>query len=117
MSTTMQASVHLGPSYNDNLVAYRNTDFKELKTLFDITQRLVLDQSFVFLNVSSVVWNFTPWMRSTLCHEQVIKWAKAKVHVYSDSVSSPGKMHDHSEANEKWKSQLKDFQQTNEHTE
>ena len=43
MSTTMKASIHLGPSYNDILVAYRNTDCKALKTLFDITQRLILE--------------------------------------------------------------------------
>ena len=46
MSTTMKASVHLGPSYNEILVAYRNTDFKALKTLFDITQKLILEQTF-----------------------------------------------------------------------
>ena len=117
LSTTIKASVHLGPSYNENLVAYRNTDFEELETLFDITQRLILEHSFEILNVSTMVWNVACWMRSTLCHEQVVKWATAKVHVHSDSVLRLGKMHDHSEAHEKWKSQLKDFQQTNEHTE
>ena len=66
MSTTMKASVHLGPSYKEKLVAFRNSDFKELKTLFGITQRLILEQSFGILNVSTIVWNFTPWMRSTL---------------------------------------------------
>ena len=66
MSTTMKASVHLGPSYNEKLVAFRNTDFKELKTLFGITQRLILEQSFGILNVSTIVWNFTPWMGPTL---------------------------------------------------
>ena len=37
-------------------------------------------------------------MRSTLLHNIVIKWAKAKVHVYSDSVLCLGKMYEHSEA-------------------
>ena len=62
----MTASVHLGPSYNGNLVTYRNTNFKELRALFDITQRLIFEES-------------------TLCHDEVIKWAKAKVCVYLDS--------------------------------
>ena len=69
-----------------NLVAYSNTNFGELKTMFDITQRLVLEQSFETQKVYTMIWNFTPWKRSTLCHDQVVKWAKAKVHVYSDSV-------------------------------
>ena len=48
---------------------------------------------------------------------QAIKCAKAQVHAYSDSVLCLGKMHDHSEANEKWKSQMKEFQQSNEYAE
>ena len=56
-------------------------------------------------------------MRSTLCYDQAIKWAKAKARVYSDSVLCLGKMHDHSETNEKWTSQIREFQQTNEYAE
>ena len=105
----MKASVHLGPSYDENLVACRNTNFDELKTLFDITQRLILEQSIEIQDVSTMIWNVTPWMRFTLCHDQVIKWAKLKVHVYSDSVLCLGKIYDHSEANKKWKRQIQDF--------
>ena len=32
------------------------------------------------------VWLLSPWMRMTLCHGQAIKWAKAKVHIFDDSV-------------------------------
>ena len=39
-STTMKASVHLGPNYNGNLEVCKNTNLEELKNLFDITQRL-----------------------------------------------------------------------------
>ena len=109
----MKASVRLWPSYNEKLVAYRNTNFRELKALFDTTQRLILEQSLGLLLVSTMIWRFTPWMRSTLCYDQVTKWARAKVCVYSDSVLCPEKMFDHSEANAKGKSQLEDFQQTN----
>ena len=72
MPTTMKASVRLGPSYNENLVACKNTDFKELRTLFDIAQKLILEQSVEILNISTMVGHFTPY------HDQVIKWAKAK---------------------------------------
>ena len=58
MSTTMKASVHLGTRYNEILVAYRDTNFEELKTLFDITQRLILNHGFEFLNVSTIEWTF-----------------------------------------------------------
>ena len=117
MSTTMKASVHLGPSYNEKLVPYRNTNFEELKTLFDISQRLILENAHEILNVSTIEWDFPSWMRSTLLHDKVIKWAKAKVHVYPDSVLCLGNMHDHSEANAKWRDQIEDFRQSNAHRE
>ena len=41
------------------------------------------------------------------------KLAKAKVHVYSDSVFCLGKMHEHSEANVKCKDQLQCCQESN----
>ena len=58
MSTTMKASVHLGTRYNEILVACRNTNVEELKTLFDITQRLILNHGFEILNVSTIEWTF-----------------------------------------------------------
>ena len=64
-----------------------------------------------------MIYDFSPWMRSTLCHDQVIKWTKAKVHVYSDSVSCLKELHDHSEANEKWWDKISEFQQSNEYAE
>ena len=99
----------------ENFVACRNTNFDELKTLFDLMLRLIVEQSFEVLSVSTMMYLFFSWRRSTLCH--VIKWAETKMHVYQDSVLCLRKTHDHSEANEKWRSQLKDFQQTNEYTE
>ena len=113
LSTTMKAAVHLGQNYNENLITCRNTNFEELKTLLDITQKFLLVLNHEILNVSTIKWQFTPWMRSSLLHDKVIKWAKAKVYVYSDSVLCLGKMQEHSEANEKWKDQLQYFQQSN----
>ena len=50
-------------------------------------------------------------------HYQVIKWAKAKAHVYSDSVLCLVKMQEHSEANQRWKTQLEEFRQIISHRE
>ena len=114
MSPTIKAAIRLGENHNDYLIAYKNTNFDALKALFDITQKSVLDQDFEILYVSTFAWTFAPWMRSTLLHDKVIKWAKGKVHVYSDSVVCLGKMLVHSEADAKWKDLLEDFQQSNE---
>ena len=102
MSTSMKAAIHLGPSYVENLEVYRNTNFKELQNLFDITQKLLLDDQADIMNVTTIDCTPPSWTRSTLSHGQVIAWTKAKVRVYSDSVLCFGKMSDHSEANRRW---------------
>ena len=43
MSTTMKPALHLGREYQQNLIACRNTNFEEIKTLFDITVRLIVE--------------------------------------------------------------------------
>ena len=43
MSATLKAAVHLGPDYEENLRTSKNTDFEQLKTLFDISQSLILN--------------------------------------------------------------------------
>ena len=35
-----------------------------------ITQKMILDQDFEILNVPTIEWKFTPWMRSTLLHDK-----------------------------------------------
>ena len=102
----MTAAIHLGDNYNDNVIAHQNTNFDALKKLFDITQKLSLDQKNDIKNVSTIEWQFTSWMRSLLLHAQALKFAKAKVRVYSDSVLRLGNMCRHPEAKDKCKDQL-----------
>ena len=56
MSTTVKASVQLGPNYNENVEVFKNTNFEELNNLFDITQRLILEHEAEILNVSPIDW-------------------------------------------------------------
>ena len=56
MSTTMKAAIHLGEDYNENLVTCRNTNFNALKTLFDIRQKLIMNQKYEIKNVSTIEW-------------------------------------------------------------
>ena len=43
MSATMKAAVHLGQYYQENLRTTKNTDFEKDKTLFDTSQKLMLN--------------------------------------------------------------------------
>ena len=76
----MKASVHFGPSCIEYLVAFRNNNFVELR------RRLILERECEILNVSTIVWLFTLWMRSMLLHDKEINWAKEEVYVHSDAV-------------------------------
>ena len=84
------AAIQLGPDYTQILEAYKNTNFEELQNLFDITQKLVHMQGEI-LDVKTIEWTSLSWTRSTLSHDQVMKWTKAKVRVYSDSALCLGK--------------------------
>ena len=86
MSSAMKAAIHLGPSYTENLEFYKNANFEKVQNLFNITQKLMWDHQGEILNVKFVESTDPSLTRSTLSHDQAIKWMKAKVLVYSDSV-------------------------------
>ena len=117
MSTTMEAAVHFGPSYKEKLEVHSNTNFEELKNLFDFTQRLILEHQAEILKVPPIDWTAPSLTRSTLTHDQEINWMKTKVHVYWDSVICLWKMQEHSEANQRWKDQLEEFRHSNSYRE
>ena len=90
----MKAAIHLGPNYVEILEVHRITNF-------------------AILNVTTKDWTAPSWTRTTLTHDQVITLTKAKVRLYSDSVLCLGKMSDHSEANRRWRNQVKKFNSPN----
>ena len=117
MSTTMRAAMHLGENYKDNLFTCRNTNHEALKALFDITQKLILNQNHEIMHVSTIEWRLTSRMRYTLQHDKVSKLPEAKVHVYSDSALCLGKMHRHRDCHGNAKGQLQHCHNVNEHKE
>ena len=62
------------------------TNFEKVQNLFNITQKLRWDHQGEILIVKLVESTDPSLTRSTLSHDQAIKWMKAKVLVYSDSV-------------------------------
>ena len=116
MSTVMTASVYLGPNYIEHLEVYRNTNFEELKNLFDVAQRLTLDHEAEILYVPPIDWTAPSWTRFALTHDQAVKWTNAKSTRLLDSVFCLGKIQEHSEANQRWKDQLEEFRQSDSYT-
>ena len=60
--------------------------------------------------MNTIESTFLTWTRSTLSHDQVILWTKAKVRIYSDSVLCLGEMSFHKEAITRWEGQVEEFQ-------
>ena len=105
MSSSTKAGIHLDPIYTDNLEVHKNANFEDFQSLFDITKKLILVNQEI-LNVNSIGSEVLSWTRSTLLDDQAIKWTKATVLLYSDSVLRLGRIDASEEANRKWKGQV-----------
>ena len=68
------------------------------QSLFNINTELMLEHSEDILNVNTIESTSPSWTRSPFSHVQAIKWTKAKVRVYLDSVLCLVKMSFHKEA-------------------
>ena len=77
MTSTVEASVFMGKNYSDNLHSIKNTgeNFLLIK-MFDIPEKLILEQSDDFWSVSNQLGKFS---MSLVNDEQVISLSHAKV--------------------------------------
>ena len=73
MSSSMKAATHLWPTSTENLEVFKNTNFEEIQSLFNITQKPVLEHSEEILNVHTIESTSPSWTRSTLSHDQLIQ--------------------------------------------
>ena len=54
MSSLMKAAIHLGRDYLANLVVYKNTNFEDMPSFFNTTQKLILEHSEEIRNVHAI---------------------------------------------------------------
>ena len=109
MSSSMKATLDLGPNLFANLEIYKKKNFEEIQSLFSITQKLTLEHSEEIPNMHMIWRAHLPLGRDRLCLMMVIQWTKAKVRVYSDSVLCLEKMWVNKEAITRWESQVEEF--------
>ena len=111
MSSTLEASVFMGKIYSENLHSIKNTGKDlTLKQMFDISEKLIIEQSGEIFGVSQISWENSPWKQSSLVNdEEVISLSHAKVYVFSDSVSCLGKVNQNPASNTVWEEQLSWF--------
>ena len=83
MSSTLQASVFMGKNYSDNLHYIKNTEDLTMKQMFDISERLVTEQSDDIYGINTISWADSSWKYLSLVRdEQVISLLHTKVYVF-----------------------------------
>ena len=61
MSSTLQASVFIGKNYSDNLHSIKNTEDLTMKQMFDISEKLISEQSDEIYGVNTINWEDSSW--------------------------------------------------------
>ena len=103
MSSTLQASVFMGKNFSDNLHSIKNTEDLTMKQMFDISEKLVSEQSDEIDGVKTMNWENSSWKYLSLIgDEQVISLSNRKVYAFSDSVLCLGKINDNPQSNIAW---------------
>ena len=108
MSSTLQASVFIGKNYSDTLHSMTNTGKDlTLKHMFDISEKLIAEQSDEIYGVNTINWEDSSWKHSSLNgDEEVINLSHTEVHVFSDSVLCLGRMNENPQSNIVWEDKL-----------
>ena len=73
MSTTIKSADYQDLDFDQNLIACQNTNFEGIKTLFDISLRMIAENWFEILILSSMMYDFTLWVRMIFCHDQALR--------------------------------------------
>ena len=93
MSSTLQASVFMVKNYSDNWHSIKISKDLTMKQMFDISEKLVSEQSDETYGVKTINWEDSSWKYLSLIgDEQVISLQRTKVYVFSDSVLCLGKV-------------------------
>ena len=107
MSLALESSVLTGKNYSDNRHSITNTKDLTMKQMFDITEKLISEQSDEIYGVQTINWEHSSWkFLSLVGDEQVISLQRTKVYVISDSVLCLGKIHENLQSNTAWEQRL-----------
>ena len=116
MSSTLQASVFMGKNYSDNWHSIKNTEDLTMKQMFDISEKLITEQSDEIYGMRTISWEDSSWKYlSLIVDEEAISLLHKKVYVFSDSVLCLGKMNENPQSNIAWEDRLTWFKSSPEY--
>ena len=94
----------------------KNTGDLTIKQMFDISEKLVSEQSDEIYGISKIIWEHSSWKYLSLVgDEEVISLLHKKVYVFSDSVLSLGKVNENPQSNMAWEERLTWFKSSSEY--
>ena len=83
MFSTLQACVFMGKNYSDNWHSIKNTKDLTMKQMFDISGKLISEQSDEIYGVKTINWEDFSWKHLSLVgDEQVISLLHTKLYVF-----------------------------------
>ena len=85
----------------------KNTEDLTMKQMFDISEKLITEQSDEIYGISTINWEDYSWKYFSLVgDEEVISLLHTKVYVFSDSALCFGKMNQNPQSNIAWEDRL-----------
>ena len=103
-------------NYSDNLHSIKNTEDLTMIKMFDISEKLITEQSDEIYGINTISWEDSSWKYLSLVgDEEVISLLDTKVHVFSDSVLCLGKIHENPQSNIAWEDRLTWFKSSPEY--
>ena len=108
MSSTLQACVFMEKNYSDNWHSIKNSEDLTMKQMFDISEKLITEQSDEICGMSTINWEHSSWKYLSLVSD-------TKVYVFSDSVLCLGKVNENPKSNIAWEDRLKWFKSSPEY--
>ena len=106
MATTLNAATFMGKNFSTIQSVVKNHESLTLKHMFDVTAQLVNDQEEIH-GLDKIQWEKDSWKRLSLIGDETgINLQSTKVYVFSDSVLCFGRILQHPDSNEAWKSRI-----------
>ena len=117
LSSALQASVFMVKNYSDNLHSIKNTQDLTMKQMFDMSEKMISEQSDEIFGVNTINWEDSSWKYLTLVGDwQVVSLSNTKVFVFSDSILCLGKMNENPQSNFAREERLAWFKSSSEYT-
>ena len=106
MATTLNAATFMGKNYSTMRNVVQNGEKITLKQMFDVTATTINNYEEVYC-LDKIEYQRNTWTQLSLINDPVVIGLQStKVYVFSDSVLCLGKVLQHPECNEAWKSRV-----------